>query len=150
MEYNRLKEFRYNNNLIQDQEAAYYGVTQETYSRWEQDIRNIPLVQLLKISERHKESLDYLLNLTDINNYNNINNTLNREILSSRFKEIRKELHYTQDRMAKKLNTTQSTISAYESGKTVVLTIFLVELSIKHGYSVDWIAGKSSIKKISN
>ena len=44
-----------------------------------------------------------------------------------RLKEIRKEHKYTQNKIAKILNTDNGVISRYESGKTLILTSFLRE-----------------------
>ena len=40
------------------------------------------------------------------------------------------------------LNTTHSTISAYESGKTKLLTIFAIEIVKKYNISLDWLCGR--------
>ena len=48
----------------------------------------------------------------------------------------------TQEELAKDLNTTHSTISAYESGKTLILTSFVYEIAIKYKLSLDWLCGK--------
>ncbi len=49
--------------------------------------------------------------------------------LGKRIKLARKSINYTQEKLASKLNTTHSVISAYESGKTAVPTLFLIEIA---------------------
>ena len=39
--------------------------------------------------------------------------------------------NYTQEKLASKLNTTHSVISVYESGKSTVSTLFLIEIAKK-------------------
>ena len=46
-------------------------------------------------------------------------------VIGQRIKQARKSINYTQEKLAFKLNTTHSVISAYESGKTAVPTLFV-------------------------
>ncbi len=57
-------------------------------------------------------------------------------------KELRKNNGITQEELAKFLNTTQSTISAYESGKTTLLTAFALQIVNKYNISLDWLCGR--------
>ena len=67
---------------------------------------------------------------------------INRNLCSKRLKEIRKEHKYTQDKIAKKLNTDNGVISRYESGKTLILTSFLMEYAKIFNISSDYLLGK--------
>ena len=68
-----------------------------------------------------------------------------------RLKEIRKENKYTQAKLAKKLNTDNGVISRYESGKTLILTSFLIEYSNIFNISCDYLLGKIDEKiKLNN
>ena len=68
-----------------------------------------------------------------------------------RLKEIRKEHKYTQAKLAKKLNTDNGVISRYESGKTLILTSFLIEYSNIFNISCDYLLGKIDEKiKLNN
>lgn len=68
-----------------------------------------------------------------------------------RLKEIRKENRYTQAKLAKKLNTDNGVISRYESGKTLILTSFLIEYSNIFNISCDYLLGKIDEKiKLNN
>ena len=68
-----------------------------------------------------------------------------------RLKEIRKENRYTQAKLAKKLNTDNGVISRYESGKTLILTSFLIEYSNIFNISCDYLLGKIEEKiKLNN
>lgn len=64
------------------------------------------------------------------------------EIIGQRLKEFRKSNEITQTELANILNTTQSTISAYESGKTTLLTAFALEIVNKCNISLDWLCGR--------
>ena len=64
------------------------------------------------------------------------------EIIGQRLKEFRKSNEITQTELANILNTTQSTISAYESGKTTLLTAFALEIVNKCNIYLDWLCGR--------
>ena len=59
---------------------------------------------------------------------------------------LRKEFNITQTDLANYLNTTHSTISAYESGKTMLLTSFAYQICNKYNISLDWLCGRSKSK----
>lgn len=144
MDYSPLREIRNNKNMIQEDVAKFLGVSQETYSKYERKKFEIPIQQLNKLSNEWKFSMDYLLDLTKINKYNNVFKEINRKVTGQRLKEFRKHFDMTQVQLAKFLNTTQSTISAYESGKTLILTSFAVQISKKYNVSIDFLCGKKS------
>ena len=49
--------------------------------------------------------------------------------------------------LAKLLNTNHSTISAYESGKTTILTAFAYEICKKYNISMDYLIGRINKRK---
>ena len=53
-----------------------------------------------------------------------------------------KEKGITQVELAEFLNTTQSIISAYENGKTTLLTAFALQIVKKYNLSLDWLCGR--------
>ena len=59
-----------------------------------------------------------------------------------RIKEFRKEKGITQVQLAEFLNTTQSTISAYKSVKTILLTALALQIVNKYKISLDWLCGR--------
>lgn len=59
----RLKNLRQNHNLSQKQVAAYLGIPQQTYSNYERDIREIPTIHVIKLSELYHVNADSLLGL---------------------------------------------------------------------------------------
>ena len=62
--------------------------------------------------------------------------------IGSFLKELRKEKGITQEELANILNTTHSTISAYESGKTTILTAFAYEICKRYNISMDYLCGR--------
>ena len=67
---------------------------------------------------------------------------LNKKEIGSRIKELRENKKLTLRDLASELNTTSSTISAYETGKTLILTAFAYQICIKYDVSLDWLCGK--------
>ena len=54
----------------------------------------------------------------------------------------------TQVQLAEFLNTTQSTVSAYESGQVLILTAFAYQISTAYKISMDYLCGRSDIAEI--
>ena len=67
---------------------------------------------------------------------------------SERLIALRKKRNLTQNDLAKILNTSQSTISAYESGKTLVLTAFVYSLAHEFNMSVDKLCARAKEEDI--
>ena len=65
----------------------------------------------------------------------------------NRIKELRKEINMTQSELAKKLNVAQNTISNWENESRDVDNESLVKLSEIFDVSVDYLLGKTDIKK---
>ena len=67
---------------------------------------------------------------------------IDRVKLGKKIKEVRKSINYTQEKLASKLNTTHSAISAYESGKSTVSTLFIIEIAKLTNKSLNWLLSK--------
>ena len=65
MQYNRIKELREDRDIKQKEIAAYLGIAQNTYSNYENGVRDFPLSLLIKLSRYYTVNLEYLLGLTD-------------------------------------------------------------------------------------
>lgn len=142
MEEQRLAEIRENFNLTQREMAIKLGIGKSTYARWETMEQIIPLERLNTFCNIFNVSMDYTLKLSKDNiKYKNLNK-LDKKIIGNRLKTIRKKLNLTQELIADFWNTTQSTISSYESGNTMILTIFAINLCKKYNLSLDWLCGR--------
>lgn len=144
MNEKRLFDLREYKDLSQIKLADYLGITQQTYSLWEKGTKIIPLKHLNNLSNFYEISMDYIVGLTDEKNNSGIIKLteLNKNEISSRIKKIREDNNLTLRDLAKELNTTSSTISAYETGKTLILTAFAYQICIKYNVSLDWLCGK--------
>lgn len=146
MNEKRLFDLREYKDLSQIKLADYLGITQQTYSLWEKGTKIIPLKHLNNLSNFYEISMDYIVGLTDEKNNSGIIKLteLNKNEIGSRIKKIREDNNLTLRDLAKELNTTSSTISAYETGKTLILTAFAYQICIKYNVSLDWYVGKEN------
>lgn len=92
--------------------------------------------------------MDYVIGLSNIKYYNVINKKIDKILIGQRLRKIRKDNNITQEELANILNTTHSTISAYESGKTTILTAFAYEICKRYGISMDYLCGRINTKKL--
>lgn len=120
-------------------------MSQQTYSLWEKGTKIIPLKHLNNLCNYYETSMDYVLGFTDIKMSSNIIKIkeLNKKEIGARIKKIREDNNLTLRDLASKLNTTSSTISAYETGKTLILTAFAYQICSEYDVSLDWLCGKT-------
>ena len=137
----RLKDIRDEFTLKQEEMAKILDVSQSNYSRWENDIELIPLTKLNMLCNYFNYSMDYVIGITRKNKSNGIH-TLNYKIIGQNLKKLRKQNGLTQIELAKIFNTSQSTISSYESGKNIILTAFILELVKRYNISLDIFLGR--------
>ena len=139
----RLIEIREDNSLSQRDLASILNVSKSTYARWETQEQIIPLNRLVDFCNYFKVSMDYALNLSNENKYKKSISSLDRKLIGNNIKLIRKKFSLTQQNLADLLNTSHSTISAYEAGKTLILTIFAYQICLKYNISLDWLCGNN-------
>ena len=142
MIFEKLKNLRENNDLTQRQIALKLNVSKSTYNRWETGETFIPLKHLNNLCNFYNLSMDYIVNLSNNKNYDNVKNEINKKIIGKRIYYLRKKFNLSQNDLAKLLNTSHSTISAYENGKTLILTVFAYSIATKFNVSLDWLCGR--------
>lgn len=142
MNFQKLVELREDLNIKQKDIASILGITQQTYSLWENGNKIIPLKHLFSLCNYYNISMDYALGLSNIKYYEVVNAKIDKKIIGNRLKLFRKEKNITQEELANILNTTHSTISAYESGKTTILTAFAYEICKRYNLSIDYLCGR--------
>lgn len=146
MNFQRLVETREDFNLKQKDIANILNITQQSYSLWENGTKIIPLKHLNSLCNYYNVSMDYILGLSNTRHYDVINTDIDKASIGKRLREFRIENNITQMELAKLLNTTHSTISAYESGKTTILTAFAYEICKKYNISMDYLCGRTNAK----
>lgn len=142
MDLQNLYFLRESKDLTQNDIAKLFNVTREAVSQWENNKFSISLEKLNMYSNYFETSIDYIVKISKKNNYNSLRKDLDAHLIGKRLKEIRKKFHISQMALAKELHTTQSTISAYESGKVMILTCFAYQICKNYSISMDWLCGK--------
>lgn len=142
MNFQKLIELREDSSLKQKDIAALLNITQQTYSLWENGTKIIPLKHLNSLCNYYDVSMDYVLGLSNVRQYDIVNRVIDKKIIGIKLKEFRKEKNITQEELANILNTTHSTISAYESGKTTILTAFAYEICKRYNISMDYLCAR--------
>lgn len=142
----RLEQLREENDLTKKQVAQILNVSNSIYTRWENGKEIIPTRRIYQIANYYKVNIDYLLGLSSNRISLFTNNDIVIPIVAKRVREIRKDFNETLREFAKRLNTSNSTWSAYETGKVLILSAFLLEICKMSNYSIDWILGRSENK----
>lgn len=62
----RIKELRIDNQATQQEIAKLLNVSQNTYSQYENCVRQIPIELLIILAQHYNVSVDYILDITDI------------------------------------------------------------------------------------
>lgn len=144
MNFKRLKEIRTYEGLTQQNVADMLNVKRATYAGWETGKDIMPLRQLNKVANNYQISLDYLTGLSDNEEKikSKLNDEINVETVAKNLKQYRKKNHLTQTDVADALQTTQSNIHKYETGKCLITTMYALEFAKQFSYSLDELLGR--------
>ncbi len=63
--YRRIRDLREDKDMTQKEMASILGMSQTGYSKYETGENDVPTNILIQLSDFHKVSIDYLLDLTD-------------------------------------------------------------------------------------
>lgn len=121
--------------LSQRELAEELKVSKSTYARWETGEKIIPLTHLVDLCNYANRSIDYALGLIDDRLATNGIITIDKSYIGIKLKNLRIENHESQDDIAKDLNVTQSVVSEYENGITLIQTAFLYQLCERYKVS---------------
>ncbi len=114
--------------LTQEDVGKSLNVKNSTVSGWECGKDTIPLKRLVQYANTYNYSLDYLFGLTD-KKVKLMDIALDLELIAMNLKALREKNNYTQDEIAKRINTSQSTYSQYETAHNLITTSFLFNLT---------------------
>ncbi len=143
----RLSEIREKKDLSQRKTAIKLKISKSYYNYFESGERIIPLTRLNDFCNLFHVDFDYALGITKYNIVTKELKELDKKLIGTRIKEIRKMKKLTQSELAELLHTSQSTISSYENGNTIILTAFIYEMCIKLNVSMNYIVGKTNTIK---
>lgn len=144
----KLELLRDEKDYTKKQIAKILGVSDSVYARWENGKEIIPTERIYQLANYYTVNIDYLLGFTLNRLVMKSNEEIDLNIVSERVKEIRQDFKETLRTFSDKLNTSNSTWSAYETGKVLILSAFLIEVCEMGKYSADWILGRSDEKYI--
>ena len=144
----KLRDVRQDLDMTQKFVSCNLNIKQGVYSRWENGKEMIPFSRLNELCNLFHYTMDYITGLTITNKKSNIIYEIDLTICGERLRLWRKSKGMTQKQLAEFLNTTQSTISAYEAGKTLILTAFAYQIAKTYRVSMDWLVGRSKIQDI--
>ena len=140
---NKIYFLRERDELTQAELAQVLKLPRVSISNWERCIEMPNIKHLNTLANYFKVTLDYIMNLDEKNHYSSIKNfEIDKIMVGKRIREIRKIHHLTLRDLSTELNTTSSTISAYETGKTMLLTAFAYQICIHYHVSMDWLYGR--------
>lgn len=137
MNFERIIFIRESLDMSQKELADKLNVSKSTYARWEKGERIIPLEHLVDLCNLAKISLDYAFSIS--NNRKELNNKIiiNKKIIGNNLKKLRLSKNYSQEQMAELLNTSQSVVSEFENGITLIQTAFLYDICNKFNISAE-------------
>lgn len=140
------KNSRENLDLKQKNIADFFNLHFSTVSGWETGKDTIPIERLIKYANEYSLSLDYLFGIISKNEkYYPIE--LDLVQLAHNLTELRLLNNKTQQFVAKKLNTSQSAYSHYETANNIIPTSFIYGLiKIYHPFSVDELFGRKKME----
>lgn len=71
MKFKRIKDLREDHDMYQKDVAKLLGISQQYYSEYEKGKRTIPIQHLITLAKFYETSIDYIVGLTDENNFKN-------------------------------------------------------------------------------
>ena len=144
---NNLKDCREELEMTQKELGFVFGVSKNNVSGWENGHDTMPFNKLIRFCNLYDYSLDYAIGFIRRNiKYDKINT--NKNMIGKKLKEIRNDLNLTQTKLSEQCGISQSTYSAYESGKYLINTLTIYTICMKYNISMDYIVGRSSKKNI--
>ena len=84
-------------------------------------------------------SIDFALGLSNDRTKITQERKLDSNLIGKHLRMLREQKRITQTDLASLVNTSQSTMSSYENGKTTILTAFLYSICKRYKVSADWI-----------
>lgn len=148
MKYENLVFIRNRLGFSQRELAQKLEVSKSTYARWEIGEKVIPLKHLVDLCNLTNVSLDYALGLSSSKRDLNEKLVIDNKVIGSNLKCFRLNNKLTQKDLAHIINTTQSVISAYESGLVTIQTAFLYDICDKFKVRADSFFDKKNSRNI--
>ena len=136
-----LKKFREFYSLTQEKTAEILGISRTVYTKYENGYEIIPIKHLISFCNYFNIRVDEVFDLPSYGNFP-LNKNIDSNLIGQRLKEWRKKNKLTQDKLAKLLNTTDTVICGYESGRRLIATPFLYQICHQYHVSADYLLGR--------
>ena len=68
MKFQRIRDLREDNDILQKDIAKILGISQQYYSEYEKGNRTISIIHLMTLAKYYNTSIDYIVGLTDEKN----------------------------------------------------------------------------------
>ena len=144
---NKLSKLRERANVDAKYVYENIKVTNDIYSKWENNKRKVPLKYIIDICNLFEIKLDYLLNLSDNIEISKIKYSSDKKKIGNKLKEIRTDLSMSLREESKLTDISFNALSRYERGIRLISTSALTKISIKTGYDVNWILSEKETTK---
>lgn len=145
---NKLGRLRERANVDAKYVYESINVTNDVYSKWENNKRKVPLKYIIDICNLFEIKLDYLLNLSDNIEISKIKYSKDKKQIGNKLKEIRTSLSMSLRQESKLTDISFNALSRYERGVRLISSDALTKIAIKTGYDVNLIM--SDKEKISS
>ncbi|MGM9884842.1 helix-turn-helix domain-containing protein [Streptococcus hyointestinalis] len=130
----RLKELRISKGFTQSELGKKVGVSQNTFTNWENGSREPNFKTLRKLANVLETTIDYLLGEEEM--------TV-QLVFASRLKVLRVSNGYSQTQIAQSLGTVQGVVSKYECGIREPDLKMLVKIADFYNVSLDYLLGRN-------
>ena len=142
-----LLDLRLDHNLKQHDVAKKLNIKEDTYSKWERGINDIPLDKINELANIYNVSIDYLLGRTE-KNILTASSKIDLSTMQKRLFNLRKENHLSQSALAEKIGFFQRTYAHYEQGTNIPTTYKLFHIASFYNVSMDYLLGRTDKKEI--
>lgn len=139
----KARQIRLDKELTQKEFGDILGISKSYVSDIENGYTGLSIDQINKICNYADVTFDYMFDFCkDLNKHVIKVEKINLKILGNNLKTIRKDLKYTQEKLASKLNVSRTLITHYEKGIRKISTADLKQICEISGFSADWCVGK--------
>ena len=139
----RIRFIRERVGYTQKQVASALKISRSLVNNWEHGFANISLKQIIKLAYFYQVPIDYLLGIIDeVDSYPyHYVKDMDLKSIGMKLKALRKNLGFTQEKFAQRLDTKRSSISYYEIGRMMISTADLKQICETFGISADYLVG---------
>lgn len=141
--YPHIRDIREDSDKKQKDLAAYLGISESAYGRYETGQIHIPVKSVIALADYYGVSVDFLLGETR----KQTRHPRSSPDRGNRLREMRKRHNWNQTQIAEKINMSQMGYSKYETGRIMLNTNLIVKLSRIYSVSIDYLLGLTDVEE---